>query len=381
MVEMDLRLFKPIHAAASALSDSGILKFSDAGGRDWHLIRTEDGQFNGVRLHLSLVCRVEGDPRAGIHINHLGGKIVCVIGQDGTVYDKGICDSLTVEHGTEGWLSIDLTYPSGTHVFALGLSMTNPTDHHYTGDGSITCEVRRLALEPLPFIANLGGDKLVFVDVGARYGLPSQWVWVGSKIQPVMFEPEPLSAEMLRGYVKNFPGGQLIEAGLSNKSGQRPLYVTREAACSSLLPPNPHYAGHYAAPQVFDVVSTEMIEVTSYLDLFKANRVPPPDVIKIDVQGLEYEVLEGFGDLLSDCLGVELETHISPLYYGQKLVTDIVALLDRFDFDLVELKRAGNFDRLMEFDAVFVKSPKWRARQSSRVQEKFAVLAEVWGLD
>jgi FkbM family methyltransferase len=304
--------------------------------------------------------------------------IVCVVDRDGVVRENRLGENVSIAKGDDGWLSIDVIFPSGTGVFALGLSKVDPIEHFYEGSGSVSCEIRRLSLETLPFDA--GDDRIAFVDVGARYGLPAPWVWKGSTILPVMFEPEPKSAMHLREYVKNFPGGKLIEAGLYNKTGARTLYVTHVPGCSSLRPPNPDYAAHNTDPFIFDVVGTETIEVTTYAALFRDGLVPRPDVIKIDVQGCEYEVLEGFGDLLSDCLGIELETHISPLYHGQKLLTDIVALLDRFDFDLIELRKAGSYDRLLEFDVQFIKSPSWWGRQPVRLEAKHKILRDVWQL-
>jgi FkbM family methyltransferase len=378
MADIDLRKFKAIHAAEVAVVGFSDVVFSDAGGDGWHLARIEDRNFSGCRLHLTLVCRIKGDAASAIHINHTGGAVVCVVRQDGAVIENAMAESVSVSIGPNGWLTIDATYPSGTPVFALGLSRTSPVKHHYVGDGSLSCEIKSLDIEPLAFRAV--DNRVVFVDVGARFGLPANWVHVGDNVLPIMFEPEPYGAAELRQYVENFPGGKVIEEGLYNQTGSRQLYLTFSPGCASLLPPNPRYTRHYRTPQVFDVVRIEAIHVTSYLDLFKAGKVPQPDVIKIDVQGCEYEVLEGFGDLLSECFAIELETHISPLYHGQKLVTDIVALLDRFDFALLDLTKIGDFDRPLEFDARFVRPAEWWAKQPESVQEKGRTLGLAWGL-
>jgi FkbM family methyltransferase len=43
-----------------------------------------------------------------------------------------------------------------------------------------------------------------------------------------------------------------------------------------------------------------------YDQLHAKGVVPVPHVVKIDFQGCEYEVLEGFGELLDQVLGIEL---------------------------------------------------------------------------
>ncbi len=380
MVGIDLKAFYPLHAADLKISDSGTLIFSDKGGWDLHLLRMEDHRINGVRVHANFVCRIEGGPDAAIHVNHFGGKFICVIGHDGTIVENGLTEKLTVSRDSEGWLTVDLIYPSGTVFFALGLSKSAPILHHWEGDGSRTCELKHISLTPLPFGEIDESERVVYVDVGARGGLPTQWAWIGSKVRPIMFEPAPIAAEKLKDYIDNFPGGQLWQVGLFNETGDRTLYVTREAGCSSLRPPNEEMVAHCLSADFFRLVGEEIISVTTYSEMYKAGKVPQPDVIKIDVQGCEFEVLEGFGDLLEGCIGIELETHISPLYQGEKLLTDIVAFLDKFGFDLVELSRAGHYDRLLEFDAQFLENSRWRTEQAPNVQAKYDTVREVWGI-
>jgi FkbM family methyltransferase len=360
------------------MTDSGTMILSDFGGNDWHIARLAEERFNGCRIHLVLVCRIKGDHRSAIHVNHSGGHIICIVKHDGTIVDKGAAESLAVSRDADDWLTIDVIYSSGTPVFAIGLSKVEPTQHGYHFQEVSTCEIRSVRIDSLPFAG--GDDRVVFVDVGARAGIPAPWAMIGSQVVPVMFEPDPEAASALVNYIQNFPGGSVVQAGLYNQSGERQLYLTRSPGCSSILPPNPRFTRHYAAPQIFDVMRTQTIAVSSYLDLFKAGKVPRPDVIKIDVQGCEYEVLEGFGDLLSDCLAIELETHISPLYHGQKLVTDIVALLDRFDFVLLDLDRVGSFNRPVEFEARFIRAPAWWTTQSQRVQRKGQIIRTAWGI-
>ena len=78
---------------------------------------------------------------------------------------------------------------------------------------------------------------------------------------------------------------------------------------------------------------------------FTTRKSPAPDAIKIDVQGFEFQVLQGFGSLLQHCLGIELEAHFYPIYRGQKLLHDIVSMLS--DYGLVLRKRYSTSDSSM----------------------------------
>lgn len=74
-------------------------------------------------------------------------------------------------------------------------------------------------------------------------------------------------------------------------------------------------------------------------DFMNAYNIDTIDFLKLDVEGTNYEVLEGFGDRLKDvkCLHVEAE-HI-PIWKSQKLYPDIERLLLENNFVLANFVR------------------------------------------
>ena len=115
--------------------------------------------------------------------------------------------------------------------------------------------------------------------------------------------------------------------------------------------------------------------------LYEKGIVPAPDVIKLDVQGCEYEVLLGFGALLQNCLGIELEAHFFPLYRGQHLLHEVISLLSTYGFVLRKLdqNKLGNFDGdLVEVDAFFTKSRSIVNLYNQEQNQKFNLLTKVW---
>jgi hypothetical protein len=62
------------------------------------------------------------------------------------------------------------------------------------------------------------------------------------------------------------------------------------------------------------------------------------DMLKIDVEGNTYEVLEGFGYHLDKVKSIHLEAEHTPVWKGQKLYADIEKYLIDRDFIPVELK-------------------------------------------
>jgi len=224
--------------------------------------------------------------------------------------------------------------------------------------------------------------KLRLIDIGAAGGVQPNWRPYADRIMPVLFEPNPTEAAKLRDTIKTaFDNALVLETGLSNVVGTQQLNITRYWGCTSLRLPNPDVLSKYRISRLFDVTATASVECTRYDMLYFSGHVPAPDAIKIDVQGFEYEILQGFGGLLQTCLGIELETHIYPIYRNQKLLHDLVSLLADFGFVLRALAPVPNFDGdVVELDVWFTKDIRhWRLLDPA-AKEKFRLICAAWNL-
>lgn len=222
--------------------------------------------------------------------------------------------------------------------------------------------------------------RLRLIDVGAMGGVQAKWQPHLESITPVLFEPNPAEADKLRA---RHAYALVVEAALRNVVGRRNLVITENPTCISLRSPNQEFLSSYEVRPHLRVTGTQEVDCTRYDVLHQQGLVPAPDAIKLDVQGCEYEVLLGFGALLQDCLGIELETHFYPVYREQRLLHEIIALLGEYGFGLRKLdqNKMDNFGGdLVEVGAFFTK-PRSVVRTYNQVQRrKFDLLTEVWQL-
>ncbi len=83
------------------------------------------------------------------------------------------------------------------------------------------------------------------------------------------------------------------------------------------------------------------------------------DILKMDVQGAEYSVLEGARDLLAN-QGISLiymELMLCPTYQGQRKFHEYLSFLDSFGYDLLDLvNQSRRHNQLIVADAVFLSS-------------------------
>lgn len=159
---------------------------------------------------------------------------------------------------------------------------------------------------------------------GLRYyfGLLPDDIWV--------FEAHPdIYAEIGKMYKFN-----AFNYAVFNESGEMKFNVvdlktTKNTGVSSI------YKHKYSAEAMkeVEVKSIRMDEFMSKHD------IPSIDFLKLDVEGCNYEVLEGFGNRLGDIKVLHIEAEHEPIWSHQKLFDDIERILKEYKFEMVIFKR------------------------------------------
>lgn len=371
MVNSLLSDWKPAHGVEiRRAGDKLILKDTEA--LDWHLIRILDKSltYRTVRLHV----RFEPLPHCStnFYVNAWGGVDLVTVKLDGSII-AGKAQEISVEI-TDNIFDLRLVYTSIHPSITIGMAADSG---YYTGHGSDQFAIHSVAYESEP-LRPLGKSEnaLRLIDVGAAGGLQEKWLPWLDQLDVTLIEPSPTEAIRLRNL---FPGFRVIEAGLFDKGGAHELKMTAFAECSSILEPNMEELAKYRAAPLFEIVGRTQIACDRYDALYSNGIVPLPDVIKVDVQGAEYQVLQGFGDLLTECIGIEIECHLYEIYKGQMLLGGIVEYLAQFGLRLRHMEPQYSFDAdLVEVNAIFTKS---RAALSSDQAHKLDLIEKVWKLN
>jgi FkbM family methyltransferase len=206
------------------------------------------------------------------------------------------------------------------------------------------------AINQAPILRKLDYDLLL--DIGAHQG---QFSLIALHTRPgvpiVAYEPQSGAADTFRKVIPEVGTVTLHQLALGDSEGHAEINISRRTDSSSLLPTSAEL------PKLFKDTehhARERVRVAR-LDNFpehwqEARRA----FLKIDVQGLELQVLRGAKEALKHCAYVYVECSHVELYQGQALFDEVNAFLGQNGFCKTKRLNEDIIDgRLIQADYLF----------------------------
>lgn len=169
-------------------------------------------------------------------------------------------------------------------------------------------------------------------EIGANYAQDAEYLRkrFGLKESDVyVFEPHSAIIKAVRD-LYNFNS---YDFAISNHNGRAVFHAIdienneyKNSGISSLK------KGLTSDSRNFVDIEVEVIRMDGFI---QKNKIESIDFLKLDVEGANYEVLEGFGEELSRVKSIQVEGEYRQYWEGQKLYWDIEELLRRNNFELV----------------------------------------------
>lgn len=214
--------------------------------------------------------------------------------------------------------------------------------------------------------------NLSILDVGAAGGPKKSFPHkVSSLLSPNFFgvEPSPFKYDEL---VNSKIYERVFNIAIKTDQSNSNLHITSDPFVSSLLEPDLKTISEYTdSPERYVVTKLCSVEAVS-LDYFIQNHLKfIPDWIKLDIQGLEANIILDSKSIL-DIPVIIAELSFSSLYFGQISFPPAAAHLANYNYYPLHIKYKPNMP--CEIDVVFVKSIKDVSNTRSKLAICFAHL-------
>lgn len=201
----------------------------------------------------------------------------------------------------------------------------------------------------------LGKKKLCILDAGAYIGemaLGYRQSFPEARI--IALEPFPETFEVLKKKTQN----QNIECyplALAEETGTAQLQLFKHAPANSMLLPHSNRETVWGEG-VLDANGILPIQAVSLIDAFRDFGIQHLDLLKLDVQGMEYKILNGAKTLLQKGAVdyVYLELILLPTYEQQEPFSHYLNLMEETGFELHNMYNLSSIHgQLRQVDALF----------------------------
>ncbi len=209
----------------------------------------------------------------------------------------------------------------------------------------------------------------VIFDVGASVGdtiKRYQKMFQASKI----FAFEPFDESFRLAEIRGIKGDstklrpacaghtRVFRMALGATTGKQAFHVNMFSPTNSLLPSDERVADIWGAGH-YETEKTIEVDVMRLDDFVSREGIDGIDLLKMDVQGAEYQVLEGARDTLArGKIGIiYTEVIVAPAYQGQKSLKETLEIFEEIDFQLYNIYDIYSIDgQISHFDAIFVRN-------------------------
>lgn len=202
----------------------------------------------------------------------------------------------------------------------------------------------------------LSRDLTMVIDIGANRG---QFALAVRRWAPaariISFEPLPGPSSVFRNVFEGDNQVKLYQIAIGPNVEQRAMHLSKRDDSSSLLPISSVQSSMFPGTSEVALIDVPVGPLSEFVC---ADELTPRSMLKLDVQGFEYEALLGCESLLAHFEWIYCECSFIELYAGQRLASDVIALLADQGFSIDDLHNPVYSDagRCIQADLLFSRS-------------------------
>ncbi len=188
--------------------------------------------------------------------------------------------------------------------------------------------------EFIRYIREKISEPHIILDLGSRDAIQSidfSLIFPNAKI--FAFECNPACLKKCLANTVNLKNIEIIPKAVYNKDTKVNFYstITNKTGTSSLFKSNTKYES------IFKIHQKKIEVEATRIDTWARERgLKKIDLCWVDLQGAEYEALDGLGDLIYDVQAMYVEVELQEIYEGQKLFNDVKDFLKKKGFTIIQ---------------------------------------------
>jgi FkbM family methyltransferase len=198
--------------------------------------------------------------------------------------------------------------------------------------------------------AVLNPSLSTIVDIGANRGqfaLAARSI-AGAKV--ISFEPLPGPAKVFQYVLGSDKDVLFYNVAIGPRSEQREMHVSAQDDSSSLLPISDVQSTLFPGTEELSTIEVQVAPLDTFIE---HDEIKSPAMLKLDVQGYEFEALRGCESLLCNFEFIYCECSFVELYAGQKLVADVIGWLSVRNYHLKGVFNLSHDDQGQAIQADF----------------------------
>jgi FkbM family methyltransferase len=129
-----------------------------------------------------------------------------------------------------------------------------------------------------------------------------------------------------------------IQNVVAGARGVRQFRVNKNPVTSSLLEPREDRIKEYGREAEYEIDRLESVECITLYDVLCKESLSKVDFIKVDLEGLDYEVIRSVDALLDNVIAIQCELRFQPFYHGEPCFHEVVSYLDARGFEVIGLE-------------------------------------------
>lgn len=200
---------------------------------------------------------------------------------------------------------------------------------------------------------------LTIFDVGAHVGnisLKYNDLFPNSKIYS--FEPFPESFRSLKQNTAQNKNIKIFNKGLGEQVGTSKFHSNVHEQTNSILATHEDGNSNWGSENMLKTKEVLDIELTTIDQIVEAENIKKIDILKMDVQGAEYQVMAGAKKTIEKGMIGLIYTEIItiPTYENQQELDEALKMFREYGFELFNIYNSGHTEdgRLQYVDAVFI---------------------------